>query len=185
MANRLFTSEILFLVALMWAVFIIDLVVPGISLNHFGIVPRQPAGLVGIFISPFLHAGFSHIFSNTVPLLVLTALLRFSLGSRKMLSVVFIGTVGSGLGTWIFSSGDLVIGASGIVFALIGFLLADAYFNPTLRSWAVALSAFFLYGGALWSIFVFLPFVSWAAHFWGMVSGIAFAMFLQKDSKAP
>jgi membrane associated rhomboid family serine protease len=66
------------------------------------------------------------------------------------------------------------------VFALIGFLFADAWFSPSLRSWVVAVSAFVLYGGAVSSIFVYVPFISWAAHFWGLVSGVVSAMVLRK-----
>ncbi len=180
MLSRIFPSEILLLVAVMWIVFIVDMVVPGVSLRHFGIMPRKLEGLIGILFSPFLHAGLSHIVSNTFPLLVLTALMRVSPASQKMFSVLLIGVLGSGLGTWIFSSGDLVIGASGVVFALIGFLFADAWFSPSLRSWAVAVSAFVLYGGAVSSIFVYVPFISWAAHFWGLVFGVVSAMVLRK-----
>lgn len=175
------------LVAVIWAVFIIDLVLPGITFNHFGILPRKLEGLTGIFLSPFLHGGLSHITSNSIPLLLLSAFVRLSIGSRQMLVVMFIGVVGSGLGTWLFSLGGLVIGASGLVFSLIGFLLADAYFSPSLRSWTVAILSFFLYGGALLSLFVSLPFVSWAAHFWGLVSGITIALFLRspRQKKLP
>jgi membrane associated rhomboid family serine protease len=180
MLSRIFSAEILILVAIIWIVFIIELVVPGVSFQHFGILPRKLEGLKGILFSPFLHGGLSHIVSNTVPLLVLTALMRVSPGPKKMFMVLLIGAVGSGLGTWIFSSGDVVIGASGVVFALIGFLFADAWFSPSLRSWAVAISAFVLYGGALSSIFVYVPFISWAAHFWGLISGVASAIVLKK-----
>ncbi len=167
------------LVAVIWAVFIVDSVLPGVNLNQFGILPRKLHGLIGIFLSPFLHGGLYHITSNTIPLLLLPAFVRLSTGSRKMIFVLIVGVVGSGFGTWLFSSGGLVIGASGLVFSLIGFLLADAFFSPTLRSWAVAILSFFLYGGALLSLFVFLPFISWAAHFWGLISGIVIAHILR------
>ena len=171
------------LVAVMWGVFIIDSVLPGITFNHFGILPRKLDSLTGIFVSPFLHRGLAHILSNSIPLLVLSALVRLSIGPTQMFVVLFIGCIGSGLGTWLFGSSNLVIGASGLVFALIGFLLADAYFSPSLRSWTVAILSFILYGGALLSLFDLLPYVSWAAHFWGLVSGIAIALLLRNYPK--
>lgn len=175
----IFPRETIFLITVMWGVFIIDLALPGISFDHFGIHPRKLDGLTGILLSPFLHGGLSHIISNSIPLIILSALVRISIGSKQMLVVMFTGVLGSGLGTWLFSSGGLVIGASGLVFALIGFLLADAYFSPSLRSWTVAILSFVLYGGALLSLFGFVPFISWAAHFWGLVSGIAIASLLR------
>ena len=75
-----------------------------------------------------------------------------------------------------------MIGASGLVFALLGYLLADAYFNPSLRSWGIAIISFALYGGALFSLFVLLPYISWAAHFWGLVSGIAIAPMIRRKA---
>jgi len=179
MLKRIIPNEGMILLAVMWGVFIIDSVLPGITFNHFGIVPRKLEGLAGILLSPFLHSGLYHIASNSIPLLFLPAFVRLSVGSRDIVFVLIVGIVGSGFGTWLFSSGDLVIGASGLVFSLIGFLLANTYFSPSLRSWPVALLSFFLYGGTLLSLFVFLPFVSWAAHFWGLVSGIAIALFLR------
>jgi membrane associated rhomboid family serine protease len=183
MFKIIFPSEAIFFVAIMWTIFIIDLVLPGISFDHFGIHPRKLDGLTGIIMSPFLHGGFSHIISNSIPLIILSALLRLSIGTKQMLVVMFIGIVGSGLGTWLFSSAGLVIGASGLVFSLIGFLLADAYFSPSLRSWTIAVLSFVLYGGALWSLFGFLPYISWAAHFWGLVSGIAIASLLRRPKR--
>ena len=123
MLKQIIPHEVLFFLIIMWAVFFIDSLLPGITLNHFGIIPRRIEGLKGILLSPFLHGGLHHITSNTIALLVLPIFVRLAIGSRKIIYVLFTGIVGSGLGTWIFSSGDLVIGASGLVFSLIGFLL--------------------------------------------------------------
>ena len=180
--DLIFPSEAIVFIAIIWVIFLIDFLLPGISFNYYGIHPRKLDGLTGILTSPFLHGGFSHILANSIPLLLLSALLRISIGAKQMLVVMFFGILGSGLGTWLFSSAGLVIDASGLVFALIGFLLADAYFRPSLRSWAIAIVSFLLYGGALWTLFGFLPNISWAAHFWGLVSGIAIASFCKDQN---
>ena len=65
-------------VAAIWAVFLLDLIVPG-TLNTLGLVPREVGGLVGIVTMPFLHDGWSHLLGNTVPLIILLCLLA---GSR-------------------------------------------------------------------------------------------------------
>lgn len=183
MLKRIIPQEAILLLAIMWTVFIIDSVLPGITFNHLGIIPRKLEGLTGIILSPFLHGGLYHIASNSIPLLVLPAFVRLSIGSREITFVLFVGIVSSGLGTWLFSSGNLVIGASGLVFSLIGFLLAHAYFSPSLRSWTIAFLSFLLYGGTLLSLFSFLPYISWAAHFWGLISGIGTAHFLRNLRK--
>ena len=177
MIKRILPSSVLALVAVMWGVFVLDLLLPGITFNHFGIQPRTLAGLSGILFAPVLHGGLVHIISNTIPLLVLCVLVRISVGSSQLLLVLLCGVVGSGFGTWVFGSDGYVVGASGVVFALIGYLLADAYFSPSLRSWGIAVVSLALYGSALLSLLSFLPFISWAGHFWGLVSGIAAASF--------
>ena len=75
-ANSILQNIILFL-AIIWLVFIVDLFLP---LEVFGLQPRSFRGLPGIIAMPFLHGGFGHIISNSVPLLVLLSLLA---GTRK------------------------------------------------------------------------------------------------------
>src|SRR5664279_4599462 len=55
-------------VALLW---LIPLLGWGLELESFGIRPRQWIGLPGIMVAPLLHADFSHLIANTLPLLVL------------------------------------------------------------------------------------------------------------------
>jgi hypothetical protein len=57
---------------------------------------------------------------------------------------------------------------------------SDAYFKPSLRSWIVAILSFFIYSGALLSLFISLLLVSWAVYFWGLVSGMTRALSLRK-----
>ena len=173
--NKFLPRDILILLAIMWVIFLIDLIIPFVNLNVFGIRPRSLSGLIGIIFSPFLHGGFGHIISNSISLLGTGILVRLAVGSKQLKLVVLLGILGSGIGTWLFGSGGLVVGASGLVYALIGFLFTQAYFNPSLRSWFSAILAFVLFGGALLSLFNMLPYISWAAHFWGFVSGIGIA----------
>lgn len=181
MIKRILPSAALALLAVMWVVFVVDLLLPGITFNHLGIQPRKLAGLSGIVFAPVLHGSLVHIISNTIPLLVLCVLVRVSVGSSQLLLVMLCGAVGSGLGAWVFGTGGYVVGASGVVFALIGYLLADAWFSPSLRSWGIAVVSLALYGSALLSLLSFLPFISWAGHFWGLVSGIVVASALRSS----
>lgn len=170
----------LYFIVIIWAIFCIDLIIPGFSFNQLGIRPRSLDGLVGIVVSPFLHANLFHIISNSFPLIILPWLVRFSVGKEHVLTVMLLGGIGSGIGTWLFGSAGIVVGASGIVYALIGYLFARAYFSPSLRTWACAVASLLLYSGALWSFFSFLPYISWAAHFWGFVSGIGVAYLYKR-----
>ena len=129
-----------------WIVFLADLLLP---LEQLGLVPRTLRGLPGIFASPFLHADLAHLVSNTVPLLVLLMLVA---GSRpdSRLVVISVILLSGGL-LWAFGRVALHIGASGLVFGLIAFLLASGVLE---RRWPAVLAAALvclLYGGTLFT----------------------------------
>jgi membrane associated rhomboid family serine protease len=42
-------------------------VIAGNRLDAYGIEPRSSEGLPEVFSAPFLHLGFDHLVSNTVP----------------------------------------------------------------------------------------------------------------------
>ncbi|MCU1502832.1 MAG: hypothetical protein JWM12_2186, partial [Ilumatobacteraceae bacterium] len=67
----------LFMVAAMWAVEVIDLPLDG-RLDRFGIRPRRLDGLDGVLFAPFLHVGFGHLIANTVPFMVLGGVICLS-----------------------------------------------------------------------------------------------------------
>lgn len=180
MIKNLIPSEIFWFIIVIWLIFIIDIFLINTSFNHFGISPRETDHLSGILLFSFLHTNLYHIVSNTIPLLLLGAMLNASVGKNKLRIVMLFGAIGSGVGIWFFGSDNsLVVGASGMVFALLSFLLADAIFNPSVRSWIFALIALFTNGGILFSLVSFLPHISWAGHFWGFVTGILLAGILK------
>src|SRR5215213_7599533 len=85
--------------ALMWAVEIVDQIVGG-DLDAYGIEPHDPGGLIGIVTAPFLHAGFGHLIGNTVPFLVLGAMIALS-GLARVLATTAVVVLVGGLGTWL------------------------------------------------------------------------------------
>jgi len=165
----------LLFVVIFWVVFLVDAFIPGFTFNSFGLRPRSAGGLLGIFVSPFLHGNLIHIVSNTIPLLVLPFLAGLAMTSRDVVVILVLGALGSGIGTWLFGFNGIVVGASGVVFAMIGFLMANAYFSPSIKSILLAGASFVLYGGALLSLLKVMPYISWAGHFWGFISGVVIA----------
>jgi membrane associated rhomboid family serine protease len=55
-------------VALLW---LIPLLGWGLELQRYGVRPRQWIGLPGVLAAPLLHADFTHLIANSVPLAVL------------------------------------------------------------------------------------------------------------------
>mgnify|MGYP000846407806 FL=1 len=166
---------LLALLALLWLGFILDLISFRTLRRFFGIQPRHFLRLPTIFTAPFFHVDIAHLLSNSIPLAIMGFLSANLLPLKQYLLLLFIATVGSGFGVWLFGRNAITLGASGIVFALLGFLLANAVFMRD--QWALysAIAALLLYGGLLLSLFKHQPQVSWAAHIWGFASGIAAA----------
>jgi len=182
--DKFLPKDALWLLGIIWLVFLLDLIIPGFTFNTYGIRPREMTGLPGVFVSPFLHGNLGHILSNSISLLGTAMLVRLAVGTKLMRSIMFIGVVGSGAGTWLFGSAGIVVGASGMIYALIGFLFAQAVFNPSLRSWLSAVLSLVFFGGALLSFFNFMPHISWAGHFWGFVTGVGTAYLFRPTKKA-
>ena len=162
-------------VGILWLVYFIDMVFPG-SFNEHGIVPRTREGFWGIFFAPFLHANFQHLLSNSGPLLVLTfVLLVFyeNLAFQVWTTSIFLG----GFLVWIFGREATHIGASGLIFSLIGFLLGSGLFRGSFKSLFIAVAIFFLYGGILWGVLPNQEGVSWEGHLFGAIAGVILARY--------
>ncbi len=171
-------SILLSLVAIMWGLEIIDTFVFRHQLDIFGIIPRQSLGLRGIVFAPFLHGSFAHLIANTFPFVVLAWLIMArSIGDFAIVSIICM--LGGGLGTWLFGSSGVHIGASGVIFGYLGFLLARYYFDRRLSSGLIALFVGTTYGSVLWGVLPSVPGISWEGHLFGFLSGILAAKLVK------
>lgn len=142
-----------------------------------GIRPRRLWGLVGIVFAPFLHRDIDHLLANTLPFVVLAwlVLLQEGLqGASDFYTVTVVVLLAGGLGTWLFGREAIHIGASGLIFGYIGFLLVGSYVGPTLWTIGLTIVVFVLYGSQLRAM---LPnsraiAVSWEGHLFGFAAGI-------------
>ncbi|MHA7292291.1 rhomboid family intramembrane serine protease [Arthrobacter sp. HLT1-21] len=165
--------------ALLWAIHLVNLLTGARLIGWLGIDPRELSGLDGVVFAPLLHAGFGHLLSNTLPLLVL-GFLTFLEGTRRFAVAVAASWLASGIGVWIFGGG-LTIGASGLVFGLFAYLIVRGFYNRSLRQILLAGVLFLMYGSILWGI---LPSVgsnvSWQAHLFGALGGVLAALILRR-----
>lgn len=156
--------------AAMWIVELIDLL-PSTDLDRWGIRPRQLDGLIGIVTTPFLHADLTHLIENTIPFLVLGCVIASS-GTQRFVQVTVITAVVAGLGTWLVGpSGTVHIGASGLVFGYLAYLIVRGVFERRLGYLAIGLLVLFFYGGALWGLLP-QPGISWQGHIFGALGGV-------------
>jgi membrane associated rhomboid family serine protease len=170
---------VLIMLAVMWVAEVVDLA-SGNELDELGIEPRATEGLVGVGTAPFLHAGFGHLLSNTLPFVILGLAIAFS-GVKRLAAVTLIVMVVGGLGTWLFASENTVhIGASGLVFGYAAYLVVRGIFNRSLGELAVAAVVVLFLGGALLGGLVPRAGVSWQGHFFGAVGGVLAAWVLSR-----
>ncbi len=168
------------IVGLMWLVEVLDVSVFRYQLDTWGILPRHAIGLRGILFAPFLHGNYAHLSANTVPFMILGWLIMSqSIANFVIVSIIcmFVG----GFGTWLFGATALHIGASGVVFGYLGYLIALYFFDRRLSSGLIALFVGCTYGSVLWGIFPSLPGISWEGHLFGLLSGILAAKLVPKS----
>ncbi|MGI9485042.1 MAG: rhomboid family intramembrane serine protease [Geminicoccaceae bacterium] len=162
---------IVIFVGVIWIVYLFDLVLP---LEQLGLVPRTFFGLTGIVTMPFLHGSFAHLFSNTLPLIILLGLMVLS--RPRPWSTMILLTLISGVALWLFGRPALHIGASGLIYALMGFLIAAGMLERRLVPAAVALFVGVTYGmSIIGSILPGQSGVSWEGHLFGLLAGAGLA----------
>ncbi|MEM9165252.1 MAG: rhomboid family intramembrane serine protease [Cyanobacteria bacterium P01_F01_bin.4] len=169
-------------VIILWAIEIIDWIGFRGSLDSYGIVPRQLMGLRGIVFAPFLHGNFEHLIANTLPLVTLSWLVMVREIS-DWVWVTLLAALVAGLGTWLVGASTSVhIGASGLIFGYVGFLLMRGYFERSVVAIAFSLLVILFYGGILWGVLPSQPGISWEGHLFGFVGGVIAARLLARKS---
>jgi membrane associated rhomboid family serine protease len=165
------------MVGLMWILEIVD-VAADHRLDNYGIHPRDVDGLGEIFAAPFLHAGFGHLISNTVPFLAMGAAIALG-GLLRVALVTLIVAVISGAGTWLIAGSNSVhLGASGVVFGFASYLVSRGIFSRRLSELAVGVVVVAIWGIGLLQGLLPQERISWQAHLFGAIGGVVAAAVL-------
>ena len=154
------------------------------SIRSFGIYPQKVEGLWGIFTSPFLHSGLSHLYNNSIPLFVLSMAL-FYFYRKIAWRVLFFGVIVSGLFTWSIAKTGNHIGASGIIYMLVSFIFFKGIFAKHFRLIALSLIIVFLYGSMIWYVFPIKDGMSWEGHLGGLIMGFIFSLLFRSQIAKP
>jgi membrane associated rhomboid family serine protease len=165
--------------ALLWVIEIVD---AGMDhrLDQYGVQPRSDEGLLGILFAPLLHGGWDHLSANSGPLLVLGFLALASGLLRGLAAAAVIWVVG-GVGVWLVAGSNTNhIGASGLVFGFLVYVVVRGVVNR--RFWEIVLGAvvLFIYGGVLWGVLPGQPGVSWQGHLFGAIGGAIAAVVVSE-----
>jgi len=167
------------MIALMWGLEVIDLAA-GHRLDAYGIHPRDTAGLAEIVSAPFLHVGFGHLISNTVPFAAMGIVIALGGLARVVLVTIIVGVV-SGLGVWLIApSNEVHLGASGLVFGYASYLVSRGILSRRLAELAIGVVVVVIWGVGLAQGLLPQEQISWQAHLFGAIGGIAAAFMLAK-----
>jgi membrane associated rhomboid family serine protease len=172
-SNKIITIPFLFVFTI-WLVYWVEIYF-NLNFTKFGVLPRKLTGLRGVFFSPFIHSGVSHLFNNSIPLAVLlSALIYFY--QKVYLQILFLGSLFTGILTWVIAREAYHIGASGIVYLLFSFVFFSGIIKKQYQLVAVSLIVIFLYGSMIWYVLPIKDGVSWEGHLSGFSVGLLFAL---------
>ena len=149
-----------------------------------GIEPLEVDGLDGVLWSPLLHGNWAHLMANTVPFLVL-GFLAMAGGVRQFLVVTATIWLVGGLGVWLtggYESGHH-IGASGVIFGWLVFLLTRGFFARSGLQILLAVGLFFVWGGILFGVLPGQPGISWQSHLFGALAGLLAARMVARADR--
>ncbi|CCI82779.1 rhomboid family intramembrane serine protease [Corynebacterium otitidis] len=160
-------------VAVIWGVHLINVFAFGGGLTQYGIRPLDTSSLIGVLFSPVLHVSFGHLISNTVPGAIFSFLIGLSGARAWWGTTAFVVLIG-GLGTWFFGGvGTVHVGASLLVYGWLAYLLVRGIFNRSIGQIILGVVLGIAYSGLLWGVLPINEGVSWQAHLFGALGGVA------------
>jgi membrane associated rhomboid family serine protease len=169
----------LLMLAGMWMLELLDQL-SGNQLDQLGIHARELDGMPEILTAPFLHAGWDHLISNSLPFVVLGFLVLLS-GLARWLVASLIIIVVSGLTAWFLTPANtIILGASGLIFGWMTYLLARGLWSRRPAQVVIAVLVLLVYGGLIWGVFPSGAGISWQAHLGGAVAGVLAAWLLHR-----
>jgi membrane associated rhomboid family serine protease len=169
------TFVIFGVLAVLWGIQVVNFLLGG-RLAAYGIRPRTWDGLWGVLFAPFLHSGFGHLLANSLTFIPLAAIVSLR-RPMHLASVSIVVILLGGMGTWLLGRGATHVGASGVIFGYLGYLLAHAWFSREPLDIFISLGVAFSYGGILWGVLPSVPGVSWESHLFGALAGVFAAKY--------
>nr|WP_231587665.1 rhomboid family intramembrane serine protease [Corynebacterium comes] len=171
-------------VVVIWAVHLVNVLIFGGDLVFLGVNPLDVSSIWHIVTAPLLHANLEHLISNTIPGAIFSFLIGMSRARVWWEVTAFVVVVG-GVGVWLLGGvGTNHIGASGLVYGWLAYLLVRGVFNRHFLQMALGLALGIAYSGLVWGLLPGVPGVSWQAHLFGAVGGVAAGMFITSDDPA-
>ncbi|MBV9357475.1 MAG: rhomboid family intramembrane serine protease [Chloroflexi bacterium] len=177
---------VLALAVLMWVVTGVDALLLHNAWLADGVRPRDPGGLwPNALYAPFLHLGLAHLVANTLPFVVLGALVALQ-SPWRFVVVTVVGALVGAVVVWLLAPvGTVHVGASGLVFSYFGWLIGRALRERGILAIGLGLLTLVLYGGILWGLSPFQIGISWQGHLGGLLAGLVLAHIWPTPASRP
>ena len=177
-------TPVVLALALMWLVTAANLLALRGAWLVDGVRAHDPSGLwPNLIWAPFLHVGLAHLVANSVPFLVLGGMIALR-SPWAFVAVSVAGAIGGAVVAWILGApGSVHVGASGLVFAYFGWIIARAVRERSALAIVLGLITLVVYGGVLWGLSPFQVGISWQDHLGGLLGGVALARAWPVESK--
>jgi membrane associated rhomboid family serine protease len=102
--------------------------------------------------------------------------------SLRVIPAVYLG---SGAAVWLLGRDAAHLGASGLVYGLVGYIFVAGVIRRDRRAVAASLLVAFMYGALVWGMLPIRPEMSWETHLAAGVIGVAMALALRHLDPAP
>lgn len=156
--------------------------------NDYGIRPRTVdfSSFYGVVFGWTMHSNYEHIHNNV--LILLQLMLPFVFFERRPVSMFALLVLLSGFAVWLTGTHNSIhIGASGVIFALIGYIFTAAWFSNYWLTKIVYIIVTLIFGLEYWYIVrqgvIPQEGISFAGHFGGLMSGIIVALAFGRQKK--
>ena len=151
--------------------------------TSLGIHPRDVGSLHTILTAPWLHGDANHLLNNLWAFAIFGSLCMLN-GPRTFARASIVIIVLGGALLWLFGRDAAHIGASGWVFGLWSFAIAQGWFERSPRTILIAILVVLLYGGVAWGMLPTDGRISFEGHIFGALAGV-FAAYMVAKRPAP
>lgn len=166
-------------IAVIWSIKIIEYSLD-FDFGLLGIYPRTLKGSIGILTAPLIHGDFHHLLSNTFPIIFLGVGITYFYNriAPIVLALIYLMT---GFWVWLAAVRDAYhIGASGVVYGMLTFLLFSGFFRRDVKTLAISFIVLFLYGGTFATgLMPTDEAISWESHLMGAIAGVFCAIYFK------
>lgn len=139
----------------------------------WGVRAKHGSHFLAWFLNPFIHVNWRHLWGNSLPWLIMAAIIALPSLQEYVLATTIIILVGD-VGVWLFEARNgATAGASGMVTGYFGHILLRGFFMRDASQAVIALVVFAFYYSIL--RLVFIPqkgTVSNVGHFFGFAGGV-------------